>query len=61
MGLGITQRGNRSEAYIWIDRQRKYLGTFGSKWDAAIAYNLHAAYYYGEFAKLNRVAENYHD
>jgi len=58
---GVAQKRNRWEASIWIDRQRKYLGTFGFKSDAAIAYNLHAAYYYSEFARLNRITEYYHD
>ena len=60
---GVTQKGNRCEAYIWIDRQRKYLGTFGFRSDAAVAYNVHAAYLHGEFAKLTeiKIEEYMHD
>ena len=49
-------------AQIRVDGQLIHLGTFGFEVDAAIAYNYHAAHYFGEFAKLNRITEAYpHD
>jgi AP2 domain len=42
-------------ARIRIDGRPLNLGTYGFQADAAIAYNVHAAYYHGDFARLNRI------
>jgi hypothetical protein len=48
-------------AQIKIEGIRVRLGTFGFESDAAIAYNYHAAHYFGEFATLNKITEYFHD
>jgi hypothetical protein len=46
---------NRWRAAIRIGGKLLWLGTYGFESDAAIAYNYHAAYFHGDFAKFNRV------
>jgi hypothetical protein len=48
-------------AQLKVDGKSKFLGTFWFESDAAIAYNYHAAYLFGEFAKLNSITEYMHD
>ena len=48
-------------AQIKVDGKPKHLGTFGFQSDAAICWNYHAAYLFGEFAKLNKIGEYFHD
>jgi hypothetical protein len=59
---GIWLRSvNRWSALIKVDGKQIYLRTYGFESDAAIAYNIHAAYLHGQFARLNRIMEYYHD
>jgi hypothetical protein len=59
---GIWLRSvNRWRAPIKVDGKQIYLRTYGFESDAAIAYNIHAAYLHGQFARLNRIMEYYHD
>ena len=45
------------EAYIRVNKIRKYLGTFENEGDAAIAYNEAALKYFGKHAFLNKIQE----
>ena len=54
---GINRHGNGWQARIRIDGKQVSLGTFGWEIDAAICYNVHAGYYFGEFARLNRIPD----
>lgn len=53
---GVTWRAQRNKwiAKIMLDGHSKYLGHFDNPTDAAIAYNLAAIRYHGEFAYLNK-------
>jgi hypothetical protein len=48
---------------IFVDGRLLYLGGYRFETDAAIAYNYHAAHYFGEFASLNDLStiEYMHD
>jgi hypothetical protein len=50
---GVAKRGNMYQAHIRVDGELIHLGMFGFESDAAIAYNVHAAHYFGEFVRLN--------
>ena len=50
---GVKNRGDRWGARIMVDRKEIWLGTFGSKEEAAGAYNVAAIKHFGEFANLN--------
>jgi hypothetical protein len=52
----IPQTG-KWRACITVNRQRIWLGYFGFETDAAIAYNYHAAHYFGEYASLNDLSD----
>jgi hypothetical protein len=52
---GVSRLGSAWRAMIMVNGKLSYLGLFGFESDAAIAYNYHAAYYHGEFAKLNTI------
>ncbi len=58
---GVRRVGNKWQATIMVDGQKLYLRLFGFESDAAIAYNFHAAHYFGEFAKLTKITEYFHD
>ena len=45
-------------ARIWTGEKRIYLGFFSSAVEAALAYNVAAAMYHGEFACFNQVDES---
>jgi hypothetical protein len=47
----VTQ--GKWRAQIFVDGRLFYLGGYRFETDAAIAYNYHAAHYFGEFAILN--------
>lgn len=44
-------------AYIMVNRQRIYLGTYGTPEEAALVYNQAATKYFGEFANLNQLPD----
>ena len=48
-------------ARIKVKGREIQLGRFDFKSDAAITYNYHAAHYFGEGAKLNKITEYFHD
>jgi len=45
------------QAYIKINRKQHYLGIYRNEADAAMAYNEAAINYFGEYARLNTLAE----
>jgi hypothetical protein len=56
-GVSLEKRTNRWVAYIGSNKNRKYLGLYASKEEAAKAYNKAAIELYGEFALLNEIKE----
>jgi len=54
-GVYWNKRKRKWEASIGINSQRKHLGYYESKTDAAMAYNRAAIKYFGKFAKLNHI------
>ena len=54
---GVTWRNDRSKwrSCITVGGQRLYLGLFETAQEAALAYNVAALKYHGEYAKLNEV------
>ena len=52
---GVKKRGNRWGSRIMVDRKELWLGTFGNKEDAAMAYNVAAIEHFGKFANLNLI------
>jgi HNH endonuclease len=50
---GITRCGNRWQALISSDGVKRYLGSFPTPYDAAVAYNQAALLYHGDYARLN--------
>ena len=54
---GVTWRNDRSKwrSCITVGWQRLYLGLFETAQEAALAYNVAALKYHGEYAKLNEV------
>jgi hypothetical protein len=56
-GVDWHPQTQKWRASITINRQRKSLGLFHKKEDAALAYNESAPIYHGEFARLNIIAE----
>jgi len=61
-GLSATP-GGKWRTQIFVDGRLLYLGGYRFETDAAIAYNYHAAHYFGEFASLNDLSriEYIHD
>ena len=61
-GLSATP-GGKWRAQIFVDGRLFYLGSYRFETDVAIAYNYHAAHYFGEFASLNDLStiEYMHD
>lgn len=54
-GVTWSNQHRKWMAQISINYKRKTIGVFNSKDQAAIAYNIAALKYHGEFAKLNNV------
>lgn len=52
-GVTLNRVSNKWIAKINIKKKRIHLGTFSRAEDAAMAYDLYAAKYFGEFASLN--------
>jgi hypothetical protein len=52
---GVTRSGKYYKAAIGVDGSVIYLGSFGSRHDAARAYNEAATEHFGEFASLNKI------
>ena len=56
---GVKHRAGRYESSIGRGKSYRYLGTFDSEIEAAIAYNNKATELYGEFANLNEIPVEY--
>lgn len=54
-GISYDKRINKFYASITINKKTFYLGVFIDPKDAALAYNIAAIKYHGEFAKLNKI------
>lgn len=52
---GVYPQGKKYYAAIRVDKVLKYLGSFSSQLKAARAYDVAAAQYFGQFARLNNV------
>ena len=52
-GVGWHKALRRYRAYITVDWRQIHLGYFNTPIEAAVAYNKAAAFYFGEYAKLN--------
>jgi hypothetical protein len=52
---GVTREGNRWRAQIGINGKTRYIGSYDTKEDAALAYNEKAKELWGEFALLNEI------
>lgn len=52
-GVGWHKQMKKWRAYIEVNWEHKSLGLYNTKEQAAIAYNMAAKKYFGEFAKLN--------
>jgi hypothetical protein len=52
---GVRIKNNKYAAYIVVKKKQFHLGTFENETDAAKAYNIAAAKYFGSFAKLNEI------
>lgn len=59
-GVTWNKQHRKWMAQISINYKRKTIGVFHSKDQAAIAYNIAALKYHGEFARLNNVMEMKH-
>lgn len=55
IGVRIDRRCERFQAIIGVNGQQIHLGMFGSPIEAALAYNLAAIRYFGEFAQINQM------
>lgn len=53
---GVYSNSGKFMAQLRIDRKLVYLGNYNTKEEAALAYNLGAVKYFGEFANLNEVS-----
>lgn len=52
-GVFFCKKSNRYHAHITRDGNRKFLGSFATKEQAALAYDRAAKMYFGEFANIN--------
>ncbi|OGW44481.1 MAG: hypothetical protein A2Y66_01735 [Nitrospirae bacterium RBG_13_41_22] len=58
-GVYFRSKTSKWEANISFNYKRYHLGVFNSKEEAAQAYNKAAIKYYGEFANLNKITQDY--
>ena len=54
-GVFWNKQSNRWAAKIWLNYKQIHLGLFDSKEDAALAYNIAAKEYFGEYACPNQI------
>jgi len=52
---GFSKRDNTYQARITVSGKRIYIGSYRSQIGAALAYNIAAKLYFGDFARLNRI------
>lgn len=55
-GVSYSISRNLYEACICVDRKTRHLGRYKTAIEAAKAYNKAASYYFGDFARLNKLA-----
>ena len=53
-GVSWHKRDQKWQAYITINKKRKYLGYFNNEKEAAKIYNAAAKELFGEFARINK-------
>lgn len=53
LGVSLQKKAGKWTAYIRLNGRLKHLGLFNKELDAAIAYDLAAHWYFGEYASLN--------
>ncbi len=54
-GVSFYKNYSKWHATIFVDGKKKHLGYFENETDAAVAYNVSAQFYFGDYAKLNAV------
>ena len=57
-GVWYDKKRGKWQAKIWLNRKGIHLGRFNTEIEAAVAYNAKAVEIYGEYACLNKIAEN---
>jgi len=56
-GVSRSSKTGKFEAYLHIDGRKKYLGTYDSAEQAAVARDAAAVRFFGDYARLNKNEE----
>jgi hypothetical protein len=52
-GVWYSKQKQRWVSEIWVEKKKRYLGSFNTPEDAAIAYNAAAIRFHGDFSNIN--------